>query len=436
MAQLSSFSAWALRCFASLLVLVGTALSADTYKVLFTFGSSNGAYPYSNLVADGAGNLYGTTSQGGVYGYGVVFKLSPLGRGRWMEQVLHSFNGTDGRTPLAGVVLDAAGNLYGTTAYGGLTVCTYSNGCGVVFELSPGTGGNWSETTLYQFQGGQDAAVPISGVTLDAAGNLYGTAGGGTYGYGAVFQLTRNLLGVWTESVLYSFNYVDGTGSYGLVLDKAGNLYGVTDAGGDLDCNQQVGRISGCGVVFQLMKNSNGLWTENLLHVFGWTDGAFPSGSLVLDASGNIYGTTSYGPVSSACNYSGCGTVFRLANDGSWSLQTIYQFAGGKDGALPGGYLVFDNSGNLYGATLSGGASTLCYFGCGTVFELSPDSGGFWKETMLRRFGTGTSQPPLEGPAPGLVVDSANNVYGAAATTGSTGYGGVFELSPVKGPLH
>ncbi len=257
------------------------------------------------MIIDAAGNLYGTTEYGGDYscggpGCGTVFELMPTEGGGWTEKKLHNFgNGTDGVFPLADLNLDVAGNLYGTT-YGGGGLCSY--GCGTVFELTPNGNGNWTEKVLHSFNdNGTDGDLPYAGLIFDAAGNLYGTtvAGGSSYA-GTVFELTPHGNGNWTEKVLHSFSNVgtDGASPFaGLIFDAAGNLYGTTTYGGNHP-----------GTVFELTPTGGGDWTEKVLHSFSnvGTDGAYPYGGLIFDAAGNLYGTTYLG---GTYNY---GTVFEV----------------------------------------------------------------------------------------------------------------------------
>src|ERR1039458_2304305 len=260
------------------------------------------------------------------------------------ETVLHSFhnNGTDGFGPYyAGLIFDAAGNLYGTTLYGGSYGGAPGTG-GTVFELTPAAGGGWTEKVLYSFGNVADAdgANPFAGLVFDAAGNLYGTTyAGGTYRNGTVFELTPAAGGGWTEKVLHNFNNngTDGaTPLAGLILDAVGNLYGTTQVGGTYNY----------GTVFELTPVAGGGWTEKVLHTFNGTDGFEPSAGLIFDAAGNLYGTA--------------GVVFELTPvaGGGWTEQVL------NNGAGPGG-LIFDAAGNLYGTTLEGGT-----YGLGTVFEL------------------------------------------------------------------
>ncbi|MFI5115931.1 MAG: choice-of-anchor tandem repeat GloVer-containing protein, partial [Terriglobales bacterium] len=281
----------ALAIFTAILLVTGIGAAAQE-KVLYTFqgGTGDGAFPQAGLIFDTAGNLYGTTSLGGAYGFGTVFELTPTAGGTWTEKVLYSFknDGTDGSNPKAGVIFDAAGNLYGTTSLGGAGVCQGA-GCGTVFELTPAAGGTWTEKVLHSFGGATDGVIPEAGLIFDAAGNLYGTTGyGGPYNWGTVFELTPAAGGTWTENVLYSFQGgADGAGpAAGLVFDAAGNLYGTTEVGGAGVCQG-----NGCGTVFELTPAAGGTWTENVLYRFqSGADGANPYDALIFDAAGNLYG--------------------------------------------------------------------------------------------------------------------------------------------------
>ena len=253
-----------------------------TEKILHSFGpyatNGDGEQPLSSLVFDGAGNLYGTTSTGGADNAGTVFELSPVSGG-WSEKVLHSFNVEDGTNPIGGVVFDGAGNLYGTTFSGG-------RGLGVVFELSPGSNGTWTETVLHKFKGGADGGSPFAGLVIDTVGNLYGTTqGGGARGKGVVFALTPASGGGWITQVIYSFMGAPGDGGVplcALILDAASNLYGTTLFGG----------TNKLGTVFKLVPASGGGWTESVLYSFtGSSNGRNPSVGVILDPRGNLYGT-------------------------------------------------------------------------------------------------------------------------------------------------
>jgi uncharacterized repeat protein (TIGR03803 family) len=417
-------------------LLATSGWAADNWKatVLHSFDSWDGSAPQSGLIFDAAGNLYGTTVTGGTYpcgalGCGTVFELTPVPGGGWTETVLHSFSGSapDGLNPYASLVFDAVGNLYGTTAGGG----TY--GYGTVFELSPAPGGGWRERVLHSFANGTDGAYPVYGALIfDAAGNLYGTtSSGGTYscqgngGCGTVFELSPTASGGWTETVLYDFGR--GTDGYspeaGLVQDAAGNLYGTTTYGGANGC--AVAQYEGCGTVFELTPAAGGRWTETVVHDFGGgTDAATPVAGLTFDTAGNLYGTTESGG-----SY-GFGTVFELSPAGTgWSEKVIYSFNEGPDGYEPtAGTLVFDTAGSLYGTAYYGGSDG----DGGTAFQLTQAAGGAWTETALYSFAL------YDGDWAGLIFDADGNLYGTTWYGGTgqcdapyPGCGTVFELSPV-----
>jgi uncharacterized repeat protein (TIGR03803 family) len=405
-----------------LTVTVAPAWAANTYKVLHWFTGKDGLNPIASLVFDGAGNLYGTTSGGGGTGNcGTVFKLAPAGNGKWTRSVLHYFGSTGkyGCQVYAGVILDTAGNLYGTTNQNG------AFGGGNVFELSKGGNGQWTETVLHSFSG-PDGAQPFAGVVFDAAGNLYGTTGGGgAFGEGTVFELTPGTKGQWSETVLYSFCSASGCsdGSQPLasvVFDAAGNLYGTTSVGGD-----------NYGTVFELAPGMSGQWTETVLHSFNSTDGARPRAGLILDTAGNLYGTTGGEDSPPSCS-SGCGNVFQLlpGTQGQWTENVLYEFCSVlkcKDGANPTANLTLDAAGNLLGTTTSGGYCGLC----GTVFQLLPNANGQWTETVLRLFGNNGGG---KSPSAGVILDTAGNLYGTTVGGGIDHCAGdcgvVFEITP------
>ena len=393
---------------------------AQTFKVLYNFtNGTDGGGVWSNVVMDARGNLYGTTSGGGAYGYGTVFELSPGSGGTWTETVLHSFmkNDPDGEEPMANLILDSSGNLYGTTPTGG------KYHVGTVFELSPGAGG-WTLTLLHSmgaYKG--DASPPRGGLLIDSKGNLYGAGGTGTPGAGAVYEVSHGS-GGWTERVIYNFGSDDALGHFpvgNLTFDSTGNLYGLTLEGGDLSCSQGDG--GGCGVVYKLWRASG--WKETVLHSFtGNNDGAKPGNEqLVFDGAGNLYGSTLDGG-GTGCNVgSGCGAVFKMTEGASgWREGVIYQFGNGSNGAIPVGGLVFDSAGNAYGTT-GGGGSSQC--SCGVVYKLAPGSGGQWKYSVLHTF----SGPDGEDPSSALIIDGEGNLYGTAAVGGAGGGGVVFEIT-------
>jgi len=398
-------------------------------KILRSFNDNhgyNGIYPSSALILDAAGNLYGTTGQGGAdrtacgsFGCGAVFELTPGANGVWAEKVLASFDGKNGQDPAASLIFDTAGNLYGTTNLGGNDACLY--GCGTVFELSPGGGGKWTRTLLHAFDG-KDGYQTYAPLIFDKAGNLYGTTlGGGAYGGVTVFELTRETSGQWTESVLHSFDPQSGDGFnpyVGVVFDSGGNLYGTTVNGGAYNH----------GTVFELAPGANGQWNETVLHSFEYNnlDGFYPYGGLVFDPSGSLYGTGFDGGTY------GYGAVFQMTpgTNNQWTEKLLYSFGSSQsDAELPMGNLIFDSAGNLYGTTTSGGLQkSECWaYGCGTVFKLSPGMGGSWTEQVLHRFGAGHDG---YDPGVGLAMDAGGNLYGTAPDGGVWGFGIVYEIIP------
>ncbi|MFZ0275836.1 MAG: choice-of-anchor tandem repeat GloVer-containing protein [Candidatus Sulfotelmatobacter sp.] len=417
----------------ALLSIIGTSTgswAAAAEKVLYSFGSFpgyDGQNPEGGLVSDKAGNLYGTTFEGGDEGsFGTVYELSPSDGG-WTETVLYSFctGCANGSSPIGSLVIDAEGNLYGTT-YAGGSGCGGGGGCGTVFELSPGTG-TWTEAVLYTFSG-SDGAYPIAGLVFDTAGNLYGTTPyggtsknctfGATTGCGVVFELSKNPNGSWTETVLHNFqgHRTDGDSPFArLTLDDDGNVYGTTAGNSPNDR----------GTVFELARAEDGGWNETVLHHFaGATDGNSPESDVVLDSDGSIYGTTRYGGAGecSAYGYSGCGTVFKLQLSGTtWTESALYSFPGGTDGEDPAGGLVFGPGGSLYGTTAEGGN------GCGTVFQLTP-RGRHFIENLLHPFECSL----LDGgyPLGDLLLDGAGNIYSTTQEGGAYTYGTVFEVTP------
>jgi uncharacterized repeat protein (TIGR03803 family) len=305
-------------------------LASRVLTTLHTFsGTPDGDNPVDPVVLDPAGNIYGTTRDGGANGLGAVFKIDSTG----LETILHSFNGTDGKTP-NGLIRDAAGNMYGNTVEGGL------GGSGVVFRVSK----SGVEKTLYKFSG-PDGAQPYAGLARDGAGNLYGTTDtGGDFGHGTVFKLAPD----GTEIVLHSFTGgADGARPYAEpVLDSAGNLYGSTYAGGS-------GRL---GTIFKL--DNSGVFT--VLVNFSGANGEAPISGLALDGAGNLYGTTSKGggPFDA-------GVVFKL--DPSGTETVLHSFAGKPDGSFPGAPLLVGQDGTIIGSTTQGGLND-----AGTIFRIKP----------------------------------------------------------------
>jgi uncharacterized repeat protein (TIGR03803 family) len=405
---------WALAS-ATLLGLLTFPSHAQTFTVLHNFkGGSDGANPEAGLVMDAKGNLYGTTYAGGAAGCqfgevtcGTVFKLAGK-----KETVVHRFKGSpDGANPSGGLILDAEGNLYGVTSGGG------ADGCGTLFKVAP----SGTETVLYSFcSDGGTGFEPSGNLVMDAAGNLYGTTlVGGSGNSGTVFKVDPS----GTDTVLYNFCTKGGSRCTdgeeprgGLVMDAAGNLYGTTliDLGP---------KGTGGGAVFKVTQTGK----ETVLHLFSsakdYAGGASPNGGLILDAAGNLYGTTFSGGTGSCC-----GTVFKV--DASGKETVLYNFcsaSGCTDGAYPPAGLFMDAKGNLYGTTLSGGTGTCTGEfspGCGTVFELAASG----KETVLHSF-TGVA-PDGAFPYSTLIMDANGNLYGTASAGGKFGNGIVFEITP------
>lgn len=382
------------------LVAAATVAQGQTYALVHSFGAAkDGTDPYAGVIADRAGNVYGTTKTGGTYGYGTVFRLNASGN----ELILHHFTGgSDGAYPQYGTLIrDASGNLYGTTTEGGsLSGPCAPTGCGVVFELTD----SQRENVLYTFSGGSDGAKPDGGLTLDSEGNLYGTTAYGGVGYGVVFEVSAS----GTDTVLYTFSGgSDGANpTESLIRDSAGNLYGTTSGGG---LSGACGG-TGCGVVFKLDPTEN----ETVLYTFtGSSDGEFPSSPLIQDSAGNLYGET-VGGGNFSCGFGyGCGVVFEVSEGG---LETALYAFSGSDGEFPGGGLVRGASGELYGTTTAGGSD-----GFGTIFRLDSND----KEIVLYNF-TGM----LDGADPiGGLVAYRGSLYGTAAGGGFYIKGVAFKLS-------
>jgi uncharacterized repeat protein (TIGR03803 family) len=423
--------------------------AAAALKTLYSFcaqGGTNctdGAVPSAGLITDATGRLYSTTQGGGAHhNAGTVFELSPnAAKTKWTQTVLYSFcaqggtNCIDGLQPVGGLIVDAAGHLYGTTGLGG------AHDGGTVFELTPNAARTkWTETVLYSFcaRGGTnctDGLQPVAGLIIDKAGHLYGTTqGGGAHNGGAVFELTPNAAGTrWTETVLYSFcaqggnNCSDGAvPSAGLITDAAGRLYGTTDLGGAHDE----------GIVFELTPYAAGTkWTETVLYSFcaqggaNCTDGLQPVAGLTIDAAGHLYGTTQGGGARNE------GTVFELTPNAAgtkWTEKALYSFCtqGGTnctDGNAPAAGLIVDAAGDLYGTTYCGGAHNQ-----GTVFELRPNAAKtHWTETVLYSFCAqgGTNCTDGAYSSGDLIMDKAGHLYGTTPGGGAhNDEGTAFEL--------
>lgn len=400
----------------SLVLLFAQSALAQSYAVIHSFtGQADGAYPFTGLTIDAGDRMYGTTFGGGNGGYGTVFSLDASGSG-WILSTLYSFSdGNDGAGPIAPLVFGPDGALYGSTSAGGGGPCLTSNnyrGCGTIFKLLPPPRSpasvvySWTSSILYRFNG-TDGSYPQGDLTFDASGTMYGTTvNGGTPGWGLVYSLTQSH-GNWTENILYQARN-NGDGQYpwgGVVFDASGNIYGILAAGGQ----------NGFGAIYKLAHSGSG-WQENTLHTFSFqgNDGAYPQSGLIKDASGNLYGATTHLPGAGGSafeltpsggdwNYNfldsfsgginvgpedklvmdaagnlygttfadgqyGYGSVFQLRRSGgSWSYRSLHDFTGGRDGGNPMSALAFDSSGNIYGTASAGGDHNV-----GVVFKITP----------------------------------------------------------------
>jgi uncharacterized repeat protein (TIGR03803 family) len=397
-----------LAIFIAMLILAGTIVASEPKEaVLHHFGTgTDGAAAYGRVISDAAGNLYGTTAFGGTSDAGIVFELTnPEAPAGWTESILYNFSGgSDGSQPYGGLIFDSAGNLYGTTYQGG------ASNAGTVYELSPGKGGAWTETVIYSFAGGADGMGPQSDLNFDQAGNIYGTTtGGGSPGNGIVFQLTPGQGGSWTETVLHRFMTNEGTSPRAAVIfDNNGSLYGTlandgtfgagavfrlepTNGGawseetlytftggtdgfgplcrlvlfrGKLYGTAVVGGGSGVGTVFELSPPANhqGAWTLHVLHTFACgSDGCFPWAGLTMDSKGTFYGTTQFGGLPS-----NGGTVFALKQEGGiWFEGVVFSFRLSND-QLAAGAVLLGKGDTLYGTTIGSGMNA------GAVFKIQP----------------------------------------------------------------
>jgi len=384
------------------------ALFAKTHgQVLFPFPAPPACWsPLAPLVADNRGNLYGTGFSGGPANAGCVFELSRTANG-WEENVIHTFGGPDGSNPRGALLFDGSENLYGTVGRGG----AYNQGA--VFELSPSGQGMWTESVLYSFGGWVgDGWGPEGNLVLDNQGNIYGSAGGGVYASGVVFKLSRGRER-WNETILHTFSSgISGPGGClpigGLVKDREGKLYGATLAGGEF----------GGGAVFELNPSQGTTFPERVIHSFNGADGSSPD-SLAIDRSGNLYATTEFGGL-------GFGAVTELIKraDGSWGDNVLHMM-NGNDGVWVVGPAAFDTAGNLYAAAQFGAIN-----GMGSVFMLTPTQSGPWTETVLHRF---NFQFPdgKDGRSPyaGVII-SNGKLFGTTSGGGINNGGIVFEITP------
>lgn len=385
-----------------------TQARAQTETILHNFtGQPDGQFSYAPLIFDSLGNLYGTTAGGGSHGGGTVFKLTPNGSGGWAETILYSFGGSSDSAsePNGGLTFDSAGNLYGTTYYGG------QNDYGTVFQLKSKSG-HWSSRVLHSFNNNEkDGFYPQSAVVLDSAGNVYGTTPeGGPANGGIVYELVVGSTGQYTERILHSFanplNQVANS-SQPLIFDSVGDLYGVSMVGGK----------NNFGLAFELTPQTGGSWKYKVLWSFGGVSGNYPRSNLLFDSAGNLYGTANSGD-------NGFGTLYELSPtaSGTWTEKSLAAFDTFGYAEYPTGNIAFDAAGDIYGTSFDGGPSNL-----GTVWEASPAGTDAWTQTVLHNFGTGTDG---SYPGGGVVLDGFGNIYGTTTIGGTASLGTVWEVTP------
>jgi uncharacterized repeat protein (TIGR03803 family) len=392
-------------------VSLAVCSSAVADSILHDFKGDDGFFPLSAVTLDTAGNLYGTTFQGGPGGKGTVYELSLNPDGTRTFTMLHSFPDFtgDGVNPSSGVTVDSNGNVYGVTA-----ATSDDSGTGIVYQLSPSQG-TWKYNVVHTFsRRNGDGVMPHTALVVDASGNLYGaTLKGGTSDQGVIFQLSLPRGGSWEEKIIYNFpKNTAPQGIADIVMGSDGTLY----------VSRFTGGANGSGVLFALSSSDGKTWTSAILHNFGIRgsgDPAYPSG-IALDASGNIFGVSSYGGAEDQ------GSLFELPRNSNGSfgpLRRIYSFKGRPDGTLPVGSPFVDAQGNVYGTTLGGGTSGVLG---GIVYKFSP-SGSKWTGKVLHNF---SGKPDGNRPAAGPIVDGDGNVYGTASSGGASQGGVVWELTP------
>lgn len=404
--NLRSELARAAQTVSAIIIIIASAMStpARGQTVTSIYGFPGYNFGAGGLVADAAGNLYGTTELGStgncIYGdqCGTVFELSPTTSG-WNATIIYNFTGTnDGASPSTGLVFDGKGNLYGATPT-------------TIYQLSPALGGHWTETTLYTFTGQSDGAFPTGPLAVDAAGNVYSTTQyGGSFadscssGCGIAFKLSPNADGTWTETVLHTFSGGhDGAYPVGGLMLAGKNLYGATAEGGTLSqCNPV-----GCGVVFELASISQG-WKEFVLHSFtGGRDGSDPFGTLAADSTGNLFGTAR-------------SVAFELTkSSGAWHEKVLHYFKADDVGA-PAGGVVLDAAGNIFGESDSAYCNSFIS-ACGVAYELSKSSSG-WSVSAHYHFGN--------NPSGDLLLDAAGHIFGISNGPSETGVSDAFEITP------
>ncbi len=402
--------------FTTMLTLVlATVSHAETFNILHNFGAAGDGNTLAGpLLKDSAGNLYGMTVGGGTHNMGTVYRLSPTSTGVFQETILYSFKGgsADGAGPTGPLVRDSAGNLYGVTQNGGIiaTVCSLpvvpNTGCGVIFKLHPTTTGGWAETVLHRFTG-TDGGNSLAGLVLDSKGNFYGaTPVGGSKGQGTVYKLSLTSTG-WKETVLHSFTGgTDGASPMmfqtALTLDGLGNIYGSTYSGGSSTAD--------AGVIFELVPQTSGAWTEKILHTFqSGADGSEPLTGVILDKSGNVYGTTLKGGTQL-----GSGVVFKLTAANGYTKTVLHNFDASTDPAKSNAHGVFfDANGNLFGTTEY------------ALYELTP-APTEWTETLLMDFDE-IGGVPVYAPA---IMDAQGHIWGTTLVGGQANGGMAWEFIP------
>jgi uncharacterized repeat protein (TIGR03803 family) len=411
----------AIRISVTTLFIASACAFAQPVTTIYDFGSQNadGEDPMAGVVFDNNGNLFGTASLGAINGAGTIFALTPLDAAgdSWTERTLYRFHGRPhGDTPECRVIVTSSGSLFGTTWMGG------ANNLGTVFATFPpnAPGAAWTQRILYNFGNFSDDGVNPNAGLLAAPGKFYGvTSGGGAAGRGTIFQLTPpdNPADVWNETILYSFT-AGGDAAFPsseLVMDKNGKLYGTTLQGG----------VNNLGAVYQLSPPAvaGQGWTETVIYSFNGPDGTLPGGALLIDAGGAIFGTTDGGGDGQE------GTVFKLdpparAGD-AWTETVLYSFSGGRDGGNPFAGVTMDNRGRLFGAAQTGGSGGPDFGG--VLFRLDPPTvaGGAWTETVLHSFGGPNGFRPTSP-----LVFRNGKFYGTTAQGGRFGVGTVFVLNP------
>jgi uncharacterized repeat protein (TIGR03803 family) len=383
---------------------------AASINVIYSFqGGQDGEYTDTDLVRDAAGNLYGTSVQGGTHGGGTVWQLHPNADGSWTHAVLYSFTGgTDGGEPYKGVTLDSAGNLYGTAVTGGGGAC--EGGCGVAYKLTNNSG-TWTQRVIHQFAGTDDGQGPGARLTVDDVGNVYGMAPiGGAFGAGTIYELVPAHHGAYKFKVLHAFTGGDdgAGGSAGALVLHDGTLYGAATSGG----------AHGEGTIYRLIQNTKGKWKFKVLYAFqDQPDGGFPYGGLTFDALGNIYGTTYYAGADDL------GAVYELSPmRGGYKERVLYSFQGGNDGASPISNVNFDSAGNLYGTTSDGGAG-----GAGVLYKLAPGAHHSWTESVVHSF----AGPPDGAFAyNGMVDGGSGTFFGTTVHGGADDEGAIYQFTP------